>query len=457
MITFNIPPADPSPTTFMGSEESRIVEYYRQIKQSQWWSPGQLRRWQFGQIARLVAHARKHVPYYADKLDGLKLGPDGGIDEVSWRTLPVLTKEQVRSQPAQFRSRHLEPGVSVHSEWTSGSTGVPLEVLTTSDFWSLFRAIKLRMLQWHRYELGGKLCEIRRPRWNDDLLGPVLRQKSWEWPVGKLFKTGEHVMLSVHGNVASKVAFLEAEQPDYLTIFPSSLWPVLRAFQRSGKRLPSLRLVRTFTEQLDPELRHECRETFGVPLVDCYGSSETGLTAIQCPDHEHYHVQGEMTLIEVLAPDGTPCGPGEAGRLIVTPLHAHAMPLLRYEIGDYAELGGPCPCGRGLPVLNRFLGRKRIFLTLPSGEEQGIVHCKEIFKALHFIRQFQVVQKTLTDLEVKLVTERPLAPSESDLIVGRLRKQVGSGFNIRLTYVDHLPLLPGGKFMDFVSDLEPRS
>ena len=44
------------------------------------------------------------------------------------------------------------------------------------------------------------------------------------------------------------------------------------------------------------------------------------------------------------------------------------MPLLRYEIGDYAEVGPTCDCGRTLPVLTRILGRDRNRLVMPNGE-----------------------------------------------------------------------------------------
>jgi phenylacetate-CoA ligase len=58
---------------------------------------------------------------------------------------------------------------------------------------------------------------------------------------------------------------------------------------------------------------------------------------------------------------------------VVTPLHNFAMPLIRYAIGDYAEAGPPCACGRGLPVLARILGRARNLLTLPHGERIGAI------------------------------------------------------------------------------------
>ena len=72
--------------------------------------------------------------------------------------------------------------------------------------------------------------------------------------------------------------------------------------------------------------------------------------------------------MEVLDNHGRPCKEGETGRVVLTDLHNFTMPLIRYEIGDYAEVGPPCACGRGLPVLARILGRSRNMLTLPAGD-----------------------------------------------------------------------------------------
>src|SRR6185312_7578839 len=128
-------------------------------------------------------------------------------------------------------------------------------------------------------------------------------------------------------------------------------------------------------------------QTLGIPLVDCYGCQEAGYVAIQCPEYAHYHVQGEMSLVEVLREDGAPCRPGETGRVVITPLHSFAMPLLRYDLGDYAEVGEPCPCGRGLPVLRQIYGRKKETLTLPSGERRYSVFTSHVFAALRPVVQ----------------------------------------------------------------------
>ena len=56
------------------------------------------------------------------------------------------------------------------------------------------------------------------------------------------------------------------------------------------------------------------------------------------------------------------------GAVLVTDLLNGAMPLIRYRIGDMAAWAdGPCPCGRGLPRLERVAGRVTDFLVGADG------------------------------------------------------------------------------------------
>ena len=77
-----------------------------------------------------------------------------------------------------------------------------------------------------------------------------------------------------------------------------------------------------------------------------YRTQETGYIALQCPDSENYRIQSECALVEILDAEGVPCQAGEIGRVVVTPLRNFATPFLRYDIGNYAEEGAPCPCCR---------------------------------------------------------------------------------------------------------------
>jgi phenylacetate-CoA ligase len=202
------------------------------------------------------------------------------------------------------------------------------------------------------------------------------------------------------------------------------------------------------------EVRAACREAWGAEVIAQYGAGELNWIALQCPDHEeHYHVQAESALVEVLDDREGSCEPGAVGRVVVTPLHNFAMPLLRYAVGDYAEVGAPCPCGRGLPVLARVLGRARNMLRLPSGATVWPEFQAGRFRAAAPVRQFQVVQRSLDELELRLAVERPLTAEEEAALRGLVIGGLGQPFAITISYHREIPRSAVGKYEDFRSEL----
>ncbi len=160
--------------------------------------------------------------------------------------------------------------------------------------------------------------------------------------------------------------------------------------------------------------------------------------ALQCPAGEHFHVQSETLYLEVLRPNGQPCEPGEIGRVVVTPLHNFATPLLRYEIGDEAELGDSCSCGRGLPVLRRIVGRTFEHVTMPSGLRRRANSGYYRLSGIPAVREFQIVQRTLEKIEVLLVLARPLTQNETADIQDMLLYEFCGEFSFVLTPCDHI-------------------
>ena len=174
--------------------------------------------------------------------------------------------------------------------------------------------------------------------------------------------------------------------------------------------------------------------------------------ALQCPDFDHYHVQGEVARVEVLDESGRPCPAGAVGRVVVTPLHNLATPLIRYAIGDYAEVGPPCPCGRGLPVLRRILGRTRNMVRLPNGDLHWAALESQRFAEIAPIVQYQLIQ-TQAGIEMKLVARRPLDADEEARLRTLVHAALGHPFPVRFTYHDAIPRAAGGKFEEFRSEI----
>jgi phenylacetate-CoA ligase len=204
------------------------------------------------------------------------------------------------------------------------------------------------------------------------------------------------------------------------------------------------------------------RDAWNLRVVDMYSAKEAGPIALQCPLHDHYHEQSEAVLVEILDAEGRACAPGETGRVVLTSLHNFAAPLIRYEIGDLAERGPACGCGRALPVIARILGRRRNMLHYPDGSarwpslgEAGLAAVFARAPEMPPVEQFQLVQHSTTRLEARLVVARPYTPAEETLLADYLRTAFGPHWQIAFSYPAAIERGPGGKFEDFLSHVAP--
>ncbi|MFI1420097.1 phenylacetate--CoA ligase family protein [Streptomyces sp. NPDC020731] len=119
---------------------------------------------------------------------------------------------------------------------------------------------------------------------------------------------------------------------------------------------PSLRALFVGGEPLSPARRARIGALWNAPVVEEYGSTETGTLAGQCPEGR-LHLWADRVLCEVLDPESGKLSEEGRGRLVVTPLYREAMPLLRYNLDDEVEVEyADCACGWRLPVV-RVLGR----------------------------------------------------------------------------------------------------
>jgi phenylacetate-CoA ligase len=140
--------------------------------------------------------------------------------------------------------------------------------------------------------------------------------------------------------------------------------------------------------------------------------------------------------------------------VVISDLHNFASPLIRYEIGDYAEVGKACPCGRGLGVLTRIHGRARNMLSLPDGGKIWPSFPETEMLAAAPVRQFQIVQHDTRRIEAKIVAEGELSEAQTTRLRDYLTGYLGGGFDLELSYPDEIPRGPSGKYEDFMSLLE---
>ncbi|MYM64785.1 phenylacetate--CoA ligase family protein [Pseudomaricurvus sp. HS19] len=387
----------------------------------------------------------QHSAVYRERLQ--RAGFHGG-DALSLDTLvklPLLTRRDLQQQAQALYCQPPASHLPVAETFTSGSTGEPVTLHRSAVSQLFWQALTMREHQWWQRDLSGRLAAIK-ASFNQ----PRVDTPSWGAPASLFASTGPAVALSMSmGSEALADALIDID-PDYLLVFPSQLQAIQQCYREQGRRPARLKQIRCMSEVVTPELRATVAEDFSLPLCDVYSSQEAGVIAIQCPHSGLYHIMAESLLVEVVNDQLQPCAEGEVGRVVITDLHNFATPLVRYEIGDYAEVGPPCGCGRQLPTLKRILGRQRNMAIYPDGHHYWPRLGFYRFRDIAPILQFQVAQLSVDTLECRLYSERPLNSAEEGAIAEVIRSAMGYPFAIGFRYFDQPIPASGGKYEEFV-------
>lgn len=441
------------------AQTSAVMAVGFQLKHSEWWSPHELLAHQLQQLREVVRHAIASVPLYQRLYaDHRAIAEAEELSLESWSRLPVVQRQVLLDAEDELLSRsfptdHGKP----HAVQTSGSTGKPLRVLKSGVCDTMWSALTLREHAWHGRDLGAHLAAIRHVK-DAAKVGAVppagASQRGWGSATNALYPQAKTSLLSIATPVDEQATWLERTDPDYLLTYPSNLDALVQVIRTRGVRLPSLREVRTISEAMAPDLRERCDDVLGVPLVDLYSAEEVGQIALQCPEApSSYHVMSESVFVEVLDERGEPCGPGETGRVVVSALHNLATPILRYALGDYARVGAPCSCGRGLPVLDRILGRRRAMLRHPDGRVVWPEFTGACRRAAPF-RVIQVIQESLEHIRMLVVPDGELEDAHERALRDALAASFGADFEITIERVTEIPRTQRGKLDEFVSRLD---
>ena len=400
---------------------------------------------QFRQLRLLASHAVSQVPHYRDHLRRARIFMLAGLNAQSFLRWPILARAEVLASGPGLHARHIpaEHGGPVESTST-GSTGHPVKVVSTET--ALFNqgAITARSHLWYGMNFHTKVAVIRRGV--EDATFP-----DWGPALSDAIATGPLVTLDLIEGIPRQLEWLCREAPAYVLSMGNNLRSLILESRATGRKPPGIRALLSYAVPLPPDLRELAREVWDVPVFDTYSCGELGPLALQCPDGEHLHVQSERVLLEILRDDGTPCEPGETGRVIVTDLHNFAMPMIRYALGDYAEAGETCTCGRGLPVIRRIAGRHINMAVDPTGRRFWPLIRPERWLDTVPITQRQMIQRTSSLIEIRYVFERDLADAEKTSLAASLNESLRYRFEYEFVRVQSIDAALGGKPQEFIS------
>jgi phenylacetate-CoA ligase len=364
----------------------RTLQYWHAAQQSQWWPRAQLETQQLSSLRKLLRHAADTCPYYQEAWAALGLNPDSVDSLVDFHTWPLITREIIREQRLRMRTR--TPKLLL-TKGTGGSSGEPLHFDLCHDSNDRRTAMMYRGYGWAGAAPGSKQLFI----WGSHV-GKVSAWKRWKSALHQ--RLDRQLVLSCFEFTPEKMEAhwqsLRRYRPEVIVAYTNPLYEFARFLQSHNYRPYVGRSIIVGAEKLHGFQRDLIEDVFQVPVFETYGSREVMLIGAECEHHCGLHVSMENLLVEILDDDGRPTPAGQEGNVVITDLYNYGMPFIRYVNGDRAvAASAPCPCGRGLKLLQKVTGRRLDMLTTPDGRKIPGEFFPHLIKEFPAVRRFQVV------------------------------------------------------------------
>jgi phenylacetate-CoA ligase len=289
-------------------------------------------------LARLLDHAREHVPFYRDLLP--RRGP-GDDPFKTLAALPLLTPGMLRSDFDSLCSDDLD----ARRWYDTGSPRAPVHLVQDAHHC----AHAIVTLERFHASLGRRIGERAEVIWGDEgnadgggrgvtkRICRVLANEHWT----DTFRLTEEQMLAVLDR-------LERHPPKLVVAYASAVYELARFAERHAIPVRPQRAIVTVPGTLDDFMRAAIERVFNCEAFNEYWSRAVGPVALECDAHAGLHVAPWANYLEVVDAGGWALPAGEEGQIVVTCLTNYAMPLIRYAIGDGGSLApaGTCACGR---------------------------------------------------------------------------------------------------------------
>ncbi len=419
-----------------------ISDLYR-LMRNQWRPPASLRELQERKFLTLVHHAYQNVPYYRRLFDSVNLKPADIRGLRDLEKIPMTSKADLLGPPLEdVMAKGMAPE-DCREAITSGATGMPFRVYYRRKDSTILSLGWVRTYLIHGTKPWDKIVGFSGWRVADSKMPWYERLGIWR-----------RKTLSALDSPDQWIAELRRWNPQVVTGYCMTLNLLASALKerpcdsiRPKVVLHTSALLHDYDRQLIGEALH-------AKVVDIYGSHEGGCIAWECPQCSGYHINLDLVVLEIIK-DGRAAPRGEDGEIVITNLHSHAMPLIRYRQRDIASLSPEEPtCGRGMPLMRNIQGRIDDHIVLPSGTRLSSHPFYWALVLVRGVRQWRVIQEEKDLLRVEVVAGKEWDSRVPSSIETNLRTIVHDEMRIAIALVDRIDISPAQKFRSVISHIK---
>ena len=362
-----------------------------------------------------------------------------------WKELkdfPVMTKGDFIEHYDEVLVDHYQEQGKLYRLSTSGSTGTPFTVLCDGDKMNRINMNFISCMELNGFRMGMKRGEFR--AW---IKGKNTISK---W---KSFKNNLIMVdISNMGDESLEKICRDIEKKKIQVLVPySSALTALTQYLKRTKRDISrwqVEMIYTMGEALPQETYDLSKELFGFTPVRTYGNNENGFIAVQLGEDPEYSIDMFNYYPEILKMDcDEPAEPGELGRIVVTDYYNKTFPMVRYDTGDTGMMRiDRDEKGRIHGKYVEIYGRRGSLMYNTKGEPLSIhVFMNTLLKFEGVVYQARCIQWGEKEYELLVNADREKLNIEE--LLAAYRHYLGEDAEIRITYVDEIPIQASGKFM----------
>jgi phenylacetate-CoA ligase len=357
------------------------------------WNEAQKSEWVIRKLRERVRYAARTTSYYREQFLSIGFDPNEDFSFDDYSKLPVLDRDSLNNAGDKLVSCEVPLEQRVKDS-TGGSTGVPTNIWKgpteigwlESGIQFSFERIGVKRSARTAFFWGHHLDPMQTDSNSARFRSFLLNQKYFD-----CFRLSADVFADYHEK-------FERYRPECIVAYATALGHFAEYLAEAGikpERYPETCFV-TGAEKLLPKHREAIECVFGTerPVHERYGGRDFGAVATQIDPHASlaFDVDWAWALVEPETDD--PRSP-----ILVTKLHADAMPMLRYRVGDIGKWPAGSSPGHPTFQIDEVIGRELDRIWLKNGKW---VHGSELPHLLKDfpVREFSLVQDK--DYQIKL-------------------------------------------------------
>ena len=353
----------------------------------------------------------------------------------SLKKFPVISKREINEFKDEILTR---PANSLNKISSSGSSGLQSTVYLSKNEISITRAQQTRWWEWAGYKLGDSILQTG-----------ISPDRSLVKKVKDYFLKTKYVHAFALLPEEIKLILKESKKKHVKNFFgyASSLYVFAEIAAEEGIDIKFESML-CWGDKMFESYRKKIKNVFACDVQETYGCTEGFMIASQ-HDLKYLYIMTPWVYLELLDENGQEVKDGELGQVVVTSLFAKAFPLIRYKLGDLAirlpKEKYPKNRKFAYPLLEKVIGRDTDIIKTSSNKSMIVHSFTGIFEYYPEIRQFQVTQNKLDEIQIKYISNQGKIDRQLNEIKNKIIQNLKEDITITFKEVSEIPNSPSGK------------